>query len=85
MERIAITTLPRGSWKYQDAFGIAHYVAVKAKAGFYYWKRVACSKKYSAPQLRRMGYDASNAGGINKQRLTRAEVAFAVFAQAQMV
>lgn len=85
MERIAITTLARGSWKYQNAYGIARYRAHKTKAGHYVWKQETCSRKHSEPQLRRMGYDTTRIGGLNNVRLTPAEQAFAVFCEAGLV
>ncbi len=48
----AIVTKPRGSWIWQDAYGISTYEPYVTKTGRVLLRSVSQSSKYSWPQLR---------------------------------
>jgi hypothetical protein len=56
----AIVTRPRGTWKWQDAFGVSVCELHVTKGGRIIWRTVGhLVRKASMPQLTRWGYVAS--------------------------
>lgn len=57
----SIVTVPRGTWKWQDAFAISIYRPTKGVNGAWYYRahRYPVAKA-SLPQLRRFGYTPDN-------------------------
>ena len=67
-KRIVVTQ--QGSWKWQDAFRIATYVAKLADNGKVVWESVSQSCKFSEPQLRARGIDYPH-GGLHNQQISK--------------
>lgn len=74
MVTTAIVTRPRGSWRWQDAYGISRYKAHWTRDGRLIWRCTSSHGKYSLPQLRRLGYDTSRIGGLHNKPITASEV-----------
>jgi hypothetical protein len=69
---VRIVTERRGSWRYQDAYRIAHYrPRIRRKTAHgkstMVWMTVGHSRKYSMPQLRRMGYAWPQEGSLSQR------------------
>lgn len=82
----SIVTRQRGSWKYQDAYGLSTYAPHRTKDGRWVWKSVGSCGKYSWPQLRRMGTTTRlPLGGKHHRPLTPAELSAMAFAAAGLL
>lgn len=65
----AIVSRARGSWKYQDAFGISCYIPKVTKDGRIILRCSSSKGKYSAPQLKRLALNNLPSGSLHNQRL----------------
>lgn len=81
----AIVTRQRGSWKYQDAYGISTYAPKQTKTGKWVWEQVGTRGKWSAPQLRRNGLSDLPHGGKHHRPMTPAEISAMAFAAAGLL
>lgn len=81
----AIVTRQRGSWKYQDAYGVSTYAPKLTKRGKWVWEQVGTHGKYSWPQLRRNGLVTLPLGGKHHREMTPAEVSAMAFAAAGLL
>lgn len=65
-----IVTVPRGSWKWQNAYRVVEYRVHKTNKGKYIWQfHQAITGKHSLPQLRRMGHGGLPVGGTHNHPL----------------
>jgi hypothetical protein len=72
-----IVTRCRGSWRWQDAYGVVLYRAVRAKSGRYVWRSHRdIVQKASEPQLRRGAYGTVPRGGIHNRPVSEESLAF---------
>lgn len=72
MRAVRIVTEQKGSWKWQDAYRIAHYAPVKAENGKILWRAYSHSRKLSAPQLARIyGNDRPEMYSIHNTPVSR--------------
>lgn len=86
IETTAITMVPRGSWKWQNAYAFARYEARLTRDNRWVWSLVSRGPKQSEPQLRHLGITAERGfGGLHNRPLSPAEAAFATFAEAGLV
>lgn len=81
----AIVTRQRGSWKYQDAYGVSTYAPKLTKRGVWVWAAVGSHGKYSWPQLRRNGLSSLPLGSKHHRPLTPAELSAMAFAAAGLL
>lgn len=73
MQATRIVSRARGSWKWQDAFGLSFYEPKVLRNGKTVWVSVSSYGKFSAPQLRRLGYGEHPHGSLHMVPLTRDE------------
>jgi hypothetical protein len=61
-----IIHLPRGSWKWQDAYRVAVYAARRTKKGKWIWVNDGYrTGKASMPQLKKCGYGSLHVGSLH--------------------
>lgn len=65
-----IVTLPRGSWRWQDAYTVQMYRPEMLKNGQWVWKAQGSGVgKSSMPRLRRLGFGSLSRGSLHNTRL----------------
>lgn len=80
-----IVTRQRGSWKWQDAYGISTYAPKRTKKGKWVWEQVGTRGKWSWPQLRRHGLACLPLGSKHHREMTPAELSAMAFAEAGLL
>lgn len=68
---LRIVTVPRGSWRWQNAYAVMKYTMVKRKRdGVWIWRSEGTVYgKASMPQLERVGYGGLPIGGMHHQEV----------------
>jgi len=70
-----IVTMPKGSWKWQNAYAYARYAIKRTQRGKLVWFSFHRGVKRSLPQLRRAGYGDVPMGSVHHQPLDRDDLA----------
>jgi hypothetical protein len=64
-QEVRIVTRAKGSWKWQNAYGVVAYAPYVCKNGNIVWKPIkTLVQKASWPQLRRAGYTGIKVGSL---------------------
>jgi len=63
-----IVTRPRGTWKWQDAYGVVEYRLRMTKLGRWVWTSWrTVVEKSTMSQLKRLGYDGIRLGSLHNR------------------
>ena len=65
-----VVSVPRGSWRWQNAYTISHYQPYRTRDGRWIWRSIGRQRgKWSAPQLRRAGISLDH-GSLHNRPLS---------------
>ena len=66
-----VVTSQMGSWKWQAAYRVTWYKAHLAQNGKVVWRSIGIGRKYSEPQLKRLGLWDLVHGGLHNRPVCR--------------
>lgn len=81
----SLVTRQRGSWKYQDAYGVSTYQPKQTKTGKWVWESVNSRGKWSMPQIKRYQINHDFVGGLHHKPMSPAEISAMAFASAGLI